>query len=88
MFSFEKKFSKVEEDQFVRVSTLNVLTHFASHKVVSLFYTMTGIVPKALCPTRIQPLFPSFVFRAFWKAGRQMVVNIGELITYLIIHLM
>ena len=46
MFSFETKFSKVEEDQFVRVSTLNVLTHFASHKVVSLFYTMTGIVQK------------------------------------------
>lgn len=41
MFFFEKKFS-----QFVRVSTLNVLTLFASHKVVSLFYTMTGIVQK------------------------------------------
>lgn len=53
MFSFETKFSKVEEDQFLRVSTLNVLTHFASHKVLSLFYTMTGIVQKALCPTRI-----------------------------------
>lgn len=42
IFSLEKNFFEVEEDQLLRVSTLNVLTHFASHKgcVVILYHDM------------------------------------------------